>query len=96
MKIYEVGGCVRDKLLGKTANDKDYLVVGATIDEMITSGYKQVGKNFPVFLKNGHEYALARKEIKTGNKHYDFKFIFNKLLNKPNQNISKNYNRQKD
>ena len=49
MKIYEVGGCVRDKLLGKTANDKDYVVVGATIEEMIASGYKQVGKNFPVF-----------------------------------------------
>lgn len=78
MKIYEVGGCVRDKLLGKTPNDFDYVVVGATIDEMTISGYKQVGKNFPVFIKDGHEYALARKEIKAGNKHSDFEFISNK------------------
>lgn len=76
MKIYEIGGCVRDKLLGKIPNDFDHVVIGATIDEMLASGYKQVGKNFPVFLKNNQEYALARKEIKTGNKHSDFKFIF--------------------
>ena len=76
MKIYEVGGCVRDKLLGKTPSDFDHVVIGATVDEMLALGFKQVGKSFPVFLKNGHEYALARKEIKTGNKHSDFKFIF--------------------
>lgn len=76
MKIYEVGGCVRDRLLGKKPSDIDYVVIGASINEMITLGYKQVGKNFPVFIKNGCEYALARKEIKTGNKHSDFKFIF--------------------
>ncbi|MBR1949156.1 MAG: HD domain-containing protein, partial [Alphaproteobacteria bacterium] len=76
MKIYEVGGCVRDKLLGKTPSDFDHVVVGATIDEMLTLSFKQVGKSFPVFIKDGKEYALARKEIKTGNKHGDFKFIF--------------------
>lgn len=76
MKIYEVGGCVRDKLLGKTPSDFDYVVVGATVDEMLALGYKQVGKTFPVFIKDNQEYALARKEIKTGDKHSDFKFIF--------------------
>ena len=76
MKIYEVGGCVRDKLLGKEANDFDHVITGATSNEMLRLGFKQVGKNFPVFLKNGQEYALARQEIKTGDKHYDFKFIF--------------------
>ena len=76
MKIYEVGGCVRDKLLGKEANDFDHVITGATPDEMLRLGFKQVGKNFPVFLKDGQEYALARQEIKTGDKHSDFKFIF--------------------
>ena len=76
MKIYEVGGCVRDKLLGKEPSDFDHVIVGATVDEMLALGFRQVGKAFPVFIKNGHEYALARKEIKTGNKHSDFKFIF--------------------
>ena len=76
MKIYEVGGCIRDKLLGKTPSDFDYVVVGSSLAEMTSLGFKQVGKNFPVFLKDGQEYALARKEIKTGNKHSDFKFIF--------------------
>ena len=76
MKIYEVGGCVRDKLLGKKPGDFDHVVIQATIDEMLEQGFKQVGKSFPVFIKDGKEYALARKEIKTGNKHGDFKFIF--------------------
>ena len=76
MKIYEIGGCVRDKLLGKEPSDFDHIIVGATVDEMLALGFKQVGKAFPVFIKNGHEYALARKEIKVGNKHSDFKFIF--------------------
>lgn len=76
MKIYEVGGCVRDKLLGRKPSDFDHVVVGATTEDMLSLGFKQVGKNFPVFIKNGQEYALARKEIKTGNKHSDFKFIF--------------------
>lgn len=76
MKIYEVGGCIRDRLLGKRPSDIDHVVVGSSIDEMIALGYKQVGKNFPVFIKNGCEYALARKEIKTGDKHSDFEFIF--------------------
>lgn len=78
MKIYQVGGAVRDKLMGIPAHDTDYVVVGATPQQMLEEGYKQVGKDFPVFInpQNQCEYALARKEIKTGPKHTDFKFIF--------------------
>lgn len=78
MKIYPVGGAVRDKLMNKTPQDTDYVVVGATPEQMLQAGYKQVGRHFPVFInpENGCEYALARKEIKTGPKHTDFKFVF--------------------
>ena len=77
MKIYLVGGAVRDYLLGKLCNDKDYVVVGSTVEEMMVLGFQQVGKEFPVFLdKNGTEYALARTERKTGDKHTDFEFEF--------------------
>lgn len=78
MKIYQVGGAVRDKILGKIPNDLDYVVVGSSMEEMQKQGFKQVGKDFPVFLHpdTKQEYALARKEIKTGSKHTDFKFVF--------------------
>ena len=78
MKIYQVGGAVRDKILNIPSQDIDYLITGSSIDEMLSLGYIQVGKNFPVFInpQNKCEYALARKEIKTGPKHTDFKFIF--------------------
>ena len=78
MKIYQVGGCVRDTLLQRPPHDVDYLVVGATVEEMLSQGYQQVGKDFPVFLhpETKDEYALARKEIKTGDKHTDFQFVF--------------------
>lgn len=78
MKIYQVGGAVRDKLLQKKPNDCDYVVIGATVAEMQQQGYIQVGKGFPVFLHPAtkEEYALARKEIKTGDKHTDFQFVF--------------------
>lgn len=68
MKTYLVGGAVRDLLLGKTPKDKDYVVVGATPAEMEASGYSCVGADFPVFLHpdTGEEYALARREKKTG------------------------------
>lgn len=68
MKIYLVGGAVRDALLQIPIKDKDFLVVGATADEMASLGYRQVGKDFPVFLhpKTQQEYALARIERKTG------------------------------
>ncbi len=78
MRIYQVGGAVRDMLLNRPCQDKDYVVIGATEEEMLAKGFKKVGKSFPVFLhpETGEEYALARKEIKTGNGHKDFQFIF--------------------
>ena len=50
MKIYLVGGAVRDQLLGLKVKDRDYVVVGATVQQMLAKGYKPVGKDFPVFL----------------------------------------------
>ncbi len=67
MKIYSVGGAVRDELLGLPVKDRDYVVVGATPEEMVKQGYQPVGKDFPVFLhpQTKQEYALARTERKT-------------------------------
>ncbi|MBE0614081.1 MAG: multifunctional CCA addition/repair protein [Burkholderiales bacterium] len=67
MKVYAVGGAVRDEILGLPVKDRDYVVVGATPADMIRLGYKPVGKDFPVFLhpKTHEEYALARTERKT-------------------------------
>ncbi len=66
MEVYLVGGAVRDMIMGKKPKDKDYVVVGATEQEMLDDGYKRVGEFFPVFLHpvTGYEYALARKEKK--------------------------------
>lgn len=68
MKTYLVGGAVRDMLLGLDPKDKDYVVVGATPEQMLALGFSQVGASFPVFLHpvTGEEYALARTERKTG------------------------------
>ena len=68
MKIYCVGGAVRDELLGLPVQDRDYVVVGATPEHMTAQGYRAVGRDFPVFLHpHSHdEYALARLERKTG------------------------------
>ena len=78
MRIYLVGGAVRDSLLKIQSHDRDWVVEGATIQEMLDAGFKQVGKEFPVFLhpETNEEYALARKEKKTGDKHTDFEFDF--------------------
>ncbi|OGT88952.1 MAG: multifunctional CCA tRNA nucleotidyl transferase/2'3'-cyclic phosphodiesterase/2'nucleotidase/phosphatase [Gammaproteobacteria bacterium RIFOXYA12_FULL_61_12] len=67
MKIYLVGGAVRDELLGRPVKERDWVVVGATPEAMQAQGFKQVGKDFPVFLhpRTGEEYALARTERKT-------------------------------
>ena len=67
MKTYCVGGAVRDELLGLPIKDRDFVVVGATVDDMLRLGYKQVGRDFPVFLHptTKAEYALARTERKT-------------------------------
>ena len=76
MKIYLVGGAVRDKLMGIVSKDRDYLVVGSTPEEMIRLGYKPIGKDFPVFLHpiSKEEYALARTEKKVGKGYHGFKF----------------------
>ncbi|MGP5203363.1 tRNA nucleotidyltransferase [Psychrobacter aquimaris] len=68
MQIYLVGGAVRDQLLARPIKDKDFVVVGATVAEMLDAGFLQVGADFPVFLHpNSHEeYALARTERKEG------------------------------
>ncbi|OYW81020.1 MAG: polynucleotide adenylyltransferase [Polynucleobacter sp. 32-46-5] len=68
MKIYAVGGAVRDTLMGLPVHDVDYVVVGSSVDEMIAQGFRPVGKDFPVFLhpETQAEYALARTERKTG------------------------------
>ena len=75
MKTYIVGGAVRDRLLGLPVVDRDYVVVGATPDEMLALGYQPVGKDFPVFLhpKTREEYALARTERKSGHGYKGFK-----------------------
>jgi len=67
VKIYVVGGAVRDELLGLSVADRDYVVVGSTPEEMTALGYKPVGKDFPVFLhpRTHEQYALARTERKT-------------------------------
>ena len=68
MQIYLVGGAVRDKLLGRPVNDHDWVVVGATPEQMLALGYLPVGRDFPVFLHpdTREEYALARTERKSG------------------------------
>jgi len=68
MNIYAVGGAIRDELLGVPVQDRDYVVVGATPEQMVAQGYRPVGKDFPVFLhpQTHEEYALARTERKTG------------------------------
>lgn len=75
--VYLVGGAVRDMLMERKPHDRDYVVVGSTVQEMLDKGFKQVGKEFPVFLdESGNEYALARKEKKIGENHTDFEFEF--------------------
>ncbi|MBA4500936.1 hypothetical protein [Marinobacterium marinum] len=76
MDIYLVGGAVRDRLLGLEVKDRDWVVVGATPDDMLARGFKPVGQDFPVFLHpdSGEEYALARTERKSGKGYTGFTF----------------------
>jgi len=76
MQIYVVGGAVRDELLGLPVQDHDWVVVGATPDQMIAQGFRPVGKDFPVFLhpQTQEEYALARTERKTAPGYHGFVF----------------------
>jgi tRNA nucleotidyltransferase (CCA-adding enzyme) len=76
MRIYCVGGAIRDELLGLAVQDRDWVVVGATPDEMLAQGYSPVGRDFPVFLHptTHEEYALARTERKTAPGYAGFVF----------------------
>ncbi|BET12776.1 multifunctional CCA addition/repair protein [Pandoraea sputorum] len=78
MKIYAVGGAIRDAMLGLPVKDRDYVVVGATPQEMVRQGFRPVGRDFPVFLhpKTQAEYALARTERKTARGYHGFSFYF--------------------
>jgi len=74
MKTYLVGGAIRDRLLGLPVGDRDFVVVGATVQSMLDNGFRQVGRDFPVFLHphTGEEYALARTERKSSRGHAGF------------------------
>jgi tRNA nucleotidyltransferase (CCA-adding enzyme) len=76
MRIYLVGGAVRDKLLGRPVVDHDHVVTGARPEDLLAQGYRPVGKDFPVFLHpgSGEEYALARTERKSGRGYHGFVF----------------------
>lgn len=76
MKIYLVGGAVRDQLLGRPLSERDWVVVGAHIEDLLAQGYLPVGKEFPVFLhpRTKEEYALARTEKKVSKGYKGFTF----------------------
>jgi tRNA nucleotidyltransferase (CCA-adding enzyme) len=78
MNIYAVGGAIRDELLGMPVQDRDYVVVGATPEQMTAKGFRAVGKDFPVFLHpdTHEEYALARTERKTSAGYHGFQFFY--------------------
>ena len=78
MKVFQVGGSVRDELLGVEPKDRDWVVVNSTPKEMEENGFKPIGKDFPVFLhpKTNEEYALARTERKSGVGYKGFEFYF--------------------
>lgn len=78
MKIYLVGGAVRNQIMGLPEKDRDYVVVGSTVEEMVAAGFILVGNEFPVFIHpvTRDEYALARKEVSTGKTYHDFTVDF--------------------
>ena len=78
MKVFQVGGSVRDELLGAEPKDRDWVVVNSSPEEMVANGFKPIGKDFPVFLhpETNEEYALARTERKSGVGYKGFEFYF--------------------
>ena len=80
MKVYLVGGAVRDLVMSLPVKDKDYVVVGSTVEKMLSLGFQQVGADFPVFLhpETKDEYALARMERKDGHGYHGFEVDFGK------------------
>lgn len=77
MQIYKVGGAVRDRLLGREVSEIDWVVVGASAEQMLEQGFRPVGADFPVFLhpQTSEEYALARTERKSGRGYGGFTFF---------------------
>lgn len=90
MNVYQVGGAVRDALMGLSPKDKDYVVVGATAAQMLSLGFTQVGADFPVFLhpQTADEYALARTERKAGTGYHGF------LVNTENVSLEEDLSRR--
>jgi tRNA nucleotidyltransferase (CCA-adding enzyme) len=82
MQFYEVGGAVRDSILGEPVGERDWVVIGGTPGALLKLGFRRVGKAFPVFLhpESGEEYALARTERKTGPGHTDFSVEANESI----------------
>ncbi|HHT0592588.1 TPA: multifunctional CCA addition/repair protein [Legionella anisa] len=82
MKVYLVGGAVRDQLLNLPVNERDWVIVGSSPDELLKKGFRKVGRDFPVFLhpKTSEEYALARTERKSAPGYYGFSCDFNKTV----------------
>jgi tRNA nucleotidyltransferase (CCA-adding enzyme) len=80
MQVYLVGGAIRDSLIGIPTQDKDWVVIGASPEDMLAKGFKPIGKDFPVFLHpdTNEEYALARTEKKTAKGYKGFKFYYDK------------------
>ena len=82
MKFFQVGGSVRDELLGFRPKDRDWVVINSSPNEMEQNGFKPIGKDFPVFLHpdTNEEYALARTERKSGVGYKGFKFYFDSTV----------------
>ncbi|HHF7366997.1 TPA: multifunctional CCA addition/repair protein [Legionella bozemanae] len=82
MKVYLVGGAVRDQLLNLPVKERDWVVVGSSPDELLAKGFRKVGRDFPVFLhpKTSEEYALARTERKSAPGYYGFSCDFDKTV----------------
>ncbi len=82
MKVYLVGGAVRDQLLGYPVKERDWVIVGATPEQLKQQGYQQVGRDFPVFLHplSREEYALARTERKSAPGYYGFECNFSQTV----------------
>src|SRR5690349_15021034 len=82
MKVYLVGGAVRDRLLNLSVKEHDWVVVGSSPEELLQKKFRQVGRDFPVFLhpETNEEYALARTERKSAPGYYGFACDFNKTV----------------
>lgn len=95
MNTFLVGGAVRDILMGFEPKDRDYVVVGSSPEEMLAAGFSQVGADFPVFLnKDREEYALARRERKTGTGYLGFTSEFGKDVTLEDGTVTQSLNKE--